>query len=275
MTGSRHASAAAAATAEVGGFALPGHAQPVSYTGVPTIQAEANVALLGAPQPGAEVVVETPRDLVAGGEVLAIRYLARGGPRLGVFRCSKVDPVIGMKDRATLLLLGEPGATDERGAFRARIDLETEATVRGSERQLRVLVKDASATGMCVETTQRLAVGDVVSVRAPGGSLSGDYEVVRIDVRQPSRYGLRALEPATVTALFAAFVTRARDVQERMKRDQRRSRGEVLRQILAAERERDAELEAAGRRKRGGLPPGMYTRQTTDDPKPRRTQPPG
>jgi hypothetical protein len=242
------------------GFELSGLAQPLGFANVPTIQREANVTLLAPPRPGFNVMAIAPRDLVVVGEVFSIRYLSRGEPRIGVFRCSAVDPMVGMRDRATLFLLGEPTGTQARGGFRARIDLEVEATVAGANgRRFRVQVRDASMTGMGIETGQPLAIGDVVDLQLHGGMEPVSYEVVRCDPVKRTSYGLRTRDGAGASTLFASLVRHARDVQARGTHDERRARQNASRQQWAAESKRDA-VELAKRRTRKGLPPGMYTR---------------
>src|SRR3954451_24424480 len=111
------------------GIAIAGRAQPIHANGVPTISRAGSVVLIGAPRTGSEVVADAPRDLIFPGEVLSVRFLTNGEPRVGVFRCQAVDPVVGLRDRATLFLLGEPKGTQQRGAFRAKIELEVDAMV--------------------------------------------------------------------------------------------------------------------------------------------------
>ena len=261
------------ATPGGGPLVIAGHAQPVVCKGVPTIAKAGGVKLLEPPRPGHEVMLDAPRDLIFEGEVLSIRYLSNGEPRLGLFRCSAVERMIGLRDRARVLLLGEPAGTQQRGAFRAKIDFEVDAMVAAGARRFRVMVRDASITGIGVETGQLLAVGDILALHVPGGDAVA-YEVVRADVRGRGAYGLRACDPAAASGFFATLVKLARDLRHRGPHDERRARLKAQRQQSAAESKRDAVEQATKRARKSGLPPGMYTRPEAEPEKLRPPQPP-
>jgi hypothetical protein len=256
-----------------GPIVIAGHAQPVVCNGVPTIAKAGGVKLLGPPRPGHEITLDAPRDLMFEGEVLSIRYLSNGEPRLGLFRCSSVDRMIGLRDRVRVLLLGEPAGTQQRGAFRAKIDFEVDAMVAAGARRFRVMVRDASITGIGIETGQLLATGDILALHVPGGAAVA-YEVVRADARGRGSYGLRACEPAAASGFFATLVKLARDRQNAGVHDERRARLKAERQRSAAESKRDAVEAATKRMRKSSLPPGMYTRPEAEPEKLRPPQPP-
>jgi hypothetical protein len=256
-----------------GPLVISGHAQPVVCKGVPTIAKAGGVKLLGAPRPGQEILLDAPRDLMFAGEVLSIRYLSNGEPRLGLFRCSSVERMIGLRDRVRVLLLGEPAGTQQRGAFRARIDFEVDAMVAAGARRFRVMVRDASITGIGIETGQQLAMGDVLALHVPVGDAVA-YEVVRSDSQGRGTYGLRACDPAAASGFFATLVKLARDRQQRGVHDERRAREKAERQRAAVESKKDAVEAADKRMRKSSLPPGMYTRPEPEPEKLRPPQPP-
>jgi hypothetical protein len=205
---------------ETRSFRLNACATPITLDGVDgfqTIPTVTPVAFLAPPGTIGTVNVDAPRGTIQPGQYFTARFMSNTGWRRGSFLALAADQLPGMREMVTIRMLAEPQPAPERAHRRERIGIALTGQVkRGAHvtqgAALAVEVVDASAGGVCVETSAALAVGDVLFLEGPKQPEAGaDFEVLRSDPALRNRYGGRFLEEQAGRAMFEQLVEAAQE----------------------------------------------------------------
>jgi hypothetical protein len=240
------------------GFTLAATASPVEQAKIPTIRESVPITLLGAPFVGGIVQIEAPMRSIQQGVVFSARYLATEGARRVLMHCVSVER--GIREKVMARCLSEPSGAGERN------DQRTTVRIDGSVRMLRsaststgrpvpVVITDVSLTGAGIESRLEMTPGDVLTLRR-GESPEIAYLVVRRDLQNRDRYGLKALDAQQGAVFCSTVVGDAADLRTAQREEQ-------LNQARK-EQAREAAAKAPAKSESEGFK-GMWTRIEEDD----------
>src|SRR4051812_576178 len=179
-------------------FTLAATASPVEQAKIPTIRDSVPITLLAAPFAGGIVQVEAPMRSIQQGVVFSARYLAAEGARRVLMHCVSVER--GMREKVMARCLSDPTGAGERNDQRSMVRIDgTSRVLRTSSgvstgRSVPVGITDVSLAGGGIETRLEMAPGDVIALKRGEGQEVA-YLVVRRDLQNRDRYGLKALDP--------------------------------------------------------------------------------
>ena len=199
----------------------PARAVPVRVQGFQTLREAVWVSLIAEPVEGQPLLVEAPRGSIISGDTFQMRLVVDDTPVRSVYRCVAVRTLPGERDAVVSQQVGQPAPVAERQAPRQAVALELLATIVGSSRlmaspNVRLVLRDISASGIGFDTRVPLAVDDVLGVQVPGARDAKPVRmrIVRIaDDRSPA-VGAEAEDAEAGAALYEA-VTRVWELAQR------------------------------------------------------------
>ena len=240
-------------------FSLAATASPVEQAKIPTIRDAVPITLMAAPFVGGIVQIEAPMRSIQEGVVFSARYLATEGARRVLMHCVSVER--GIREKVLARCLSDPTGAGERNDQRTSVRIDgTSRVLRSSSgvstgRAVPVVITDVSLTGAGIETRLEMAPGDVVAVRRGDGQEFA-YIVVRRDLQNRDRYGLKALDPTQGATFCSMIVGTAAELRNAQREEQ-------LKQARK-EQAREAAANAPQKDEREGFK-GMWTRIEDED----------
>ena len=215
--------------------------------------------MLAAPFVGGIVQIEAPMRTIQQGVVFSARYLAAEGARRVLMHCVAVER--GVREKILARCLSEPTGAGERNDQRSSVRLDgTSRMLRSTAgastgRAVPVVITDVSLTGAGIETRLEMAPGDVVALKR-GDNQEIAFLVVRRDLQNRDRYGLKALDPSQGATFCSAIVGDAAEIRNAQREEQ-------LKQARK-EQARDAAANAPKKVESEGFK-GMWTRIEDED----------
>jgi hypothetical protein len=249
--------AAAEQTTEA--FVLAATASPVEQSKIPTIKDSVPITLFAAPFVGGIVQIEAPMRAIQQGVVFSARYLAAEGARRVLMHCVAVER--GARDKVQARVLSEPGSSSERTDQRTSVRIDAVSRMLRSAsastgRAVPVTVTDVSLAGCGIESRLEMTPGDVLTLRRPDGPEIA-YIVVRRDLQNRDRYGLKALDATQGAAFCSTIVGDAADLRAEQREEQ-------LRQVRQ-EQQRESRANAGPQKTGGERIQRMWTRIDLDE----------
>jgi hypothetical protein len=240
------------------GFTLAATASPVEQEKIPTIRESVPITLMGAPFVGGIVQIEAPMRSIQQGVVFSARYLATEGARRVLMHCVSVER--GVREKVMARCLSDPTGAGERNDQRSTVRIDgsmrmLRSTSTSTGRSVPVVITDVSLTGAGIECRLEMTPGDVLTLRRGEGQEVA-YIVVRRDLQNRDRYGLKALDPTQGAAFCSNTVGDAAEIRNAQREEQ-------LKQARK-EQARDAAANAPAKDEREGFK-GMWTRIEEDD----------
>jgi hypothetical protein len=240
-------------------FQLAATASPVEQAKIPTIRESVPITLLSAPFVGGIVQIEAPMRSIQQGVVFSARYLATEGARRVLMHCVSVER--GIREKVMARCLAEPSGAGERNDQRTSVRLDASSRMLRSSsgvstgRSVPVVITDVSLTGTAIESRLEMAPGDVVALKRGDGPEIA-FLVVRRDLQNRDRYGLKALDPTQGATFCSTIVGDAAELRNAQREEQ-------LKQARK-EQARDAAANAPKKTEGEGFK-GMWTRIEDED----------
>ena len=217
-------------------FVLAATASPVEQAKIPTIRESAPITLLAAPFVGGIVPIEAPMRAIQQGVVFSARYLASEGARRVLMHCVAIER--GPRDKVQARVLSEPSDAGERTDQRTSVRIDaTSRMLRSAKastgRAVPVTITDVSLAGAGIESRLDMTPGDVLTLRRGDGPEIA-YIVVRRDLQNRDRYGLKALDAQQGASFCSTVVGDDADARAEQRQEQLRlARQEQLREAKA------------------------------------------
>jgi hypothetical protein len=164
------------------------------------------VSLTGA---GEQMRLLAPRDSVALGDHVALRYFDAAGAKRGLVRVDGIRAQSEMLDEIQGSLVGAPTSAPQRESYRAPLDIYFNAElVAGDARPLLARLTDLSADGMGFQVDARLDPGVRIRVQDPALPFlhGAEFAIVRRDPNEGQRHGARFIEPRRGVVVLASLL---------------------------------------------------------------------
>src|SRR4051794_2128415 len=241
------------------GFTLAATASPVEQEKIPTIRESVPITLFGAPFVGGIVQIEAPMRSIQAGVVFSARYLATEGARRVLMHCVSVER--GIREKVMARCLSDPTGAGERNDQRSSVRIDgtvrmLRSTSTSTGRPVPVTITDVSLTGAGIECRLEMAPGDVLTLRRAENPEVA-YLVVRRDLQNRDRYGLKALDPVQGAGFCSTVVGDAAELRTAQREEQ-------LKQARKEQQREAAANAPADNDEREGFK-GMWTRIEEDE----------
>jgi hypothetical protein len=145
----------------------------------------------------------------------------------------------GVREKILARCLSDPTGAGERNDQRSTVRIDgTSRVLRSASgmstgRAVPVVITDVSLTGAAIETRLEMAPGDVVALKRGDGQ-EVPYLVVRRDLQNRDRYGLKALDAQQGATFCSTIVGDAAEIRNAQREEQlKQARKEQAREAAA------------------------------------------